>query len=78
MEVLSFENLVKQKFNGLSAGQKKVAEYLIQNLEEAAFSTAFQIGRKVGVSETTVIRLSYALGFNGFSEMQEGFKNNYL
>jgi DNA-binding MurR/RpiR family transcriptional regulator len=28
------------------------------------------IGRKVDVSETTVIRLSYALGFSGFSEMQ--------
>jgi DNA-binding MurR/RpiR family transcriptional regulator len=68
---VTFENLIKEKFGNLSAGQKKVAEYLIEQLEEAAFSTAGQIGRKVDVSETTVIRLSYALGFNGFSEMQE-------
>ncbi|MFC7394785.1 MurR/RpiR family transcriptional regulator [Scopulibacillus cellulosilyticus] len=78
METLTFENLVKEKFNSLSAGQKKVAEYLLQNLEEAVFSTAFQIGRKVDVSETTVIRLSYALGLGGFSDMQEKIKRQLL
>lgn len=67
---MSFELLVKESFNGLSPGQKKVAEYLLQNIEKAAFSTAVQIGREADVSETTVIRLSYALGFSGFSEMQ--------
>lgn len=71
---LTFETLIKEKFSSLSAGQKKVAEYLIEQLEEAAFSTAGQIGRKVDVSETTVIRLSYALGFNGFSQMQEAIQ----
>lgn len=74
MELVTFESLIKEKFSSLSAGQKKVAEYLIEQLEEAAFSTAGQIGRKVDVSETTVIRLSYALGFNGFSQMQEAIQ----
>ncbi len=74
MEPITFESLIKEKFGSLSAGQKKVAEYLIEQLEEAAFSTASQIGRKVDMSETTVIRLSYALGFNGFSEMQEAIQ----
>lgn len=64
------ENLIKDKYNSLSPGQKKVAEFLIEQMEEGAFNTAAQLGRKTQVSETTVIRLSYALGFNGFSEMQ--------
>jgi DNA-binding MurR/RpiR family transcriptional regulator len=75
---LDFISLVKERFNNLSPGQKKVAEYLFHNLEEAALSTAFQIGRKVEVSETTVIRLSYALGFEGFTEMQEKIKRELL
>ncbi|MCM3117818.1 MurR/RpiR family transcriptional regulator [Neobacillus sp. MER 74] len=66
----SFETIIKEKYDTLSPGQKKVAKYLIEKLDESAFSTAMMIGRKVEVSETTVIRLSYALGFNGFSEMQ--------
>lgn len=78
MDHMTFENLVKEKFNNLSPGQKKVAEYLIQQLDEAGFSTAAQIGRKAEVSETTVIRLSYALGFNSFSEMQDKIKKQIL
>lgn len=69
MEHMSFEQLVKERFNNLSTVQKKVAEYLIQQLEKAAFSKAVQIGLKAEVSETTVIRLSYALGFKGFTDM---------
>ncbi len=78
MEHLPFESLIKEKFNSLSPGQKKVAEYLIQHMEEAAFSTVVQIGRKVDVSETTVIRFSYALGFSGFTEMQENIQRQIL
>jgi DNA-binding MurR/RpiR family transcriptional regulator len=65
----NFETLIKEKYETLSPGQKKVAKHLIEKLDESAFDTATMIGRKVDVSETTVIRLSYALGFNGFSEM---------
>jgi DNA-binding MurR/RpiR family transcriptional regulator len=73
-----FKTLVKEKFSRLSAGQKKVAAYLVENLDEAAFKTAFQMGRKAEVSETTVIRLSYALGFQGFSEMQSRIQAQLL
>ncbi|MEH7373882.1 MULTISPECIES: MurR/RpiR family transcriptional regulator [Bacillaceae] len=65
----NFETIIKEKYGTLSPGQKKVAKHLIEKLDESAFDTATMIGRKVDVSETTVIRLSYALGFNGFSEM---------
>ncbi|MED1793703.1 MULTISPECIES: MurR/RpiR family transcriptional regulator [Brevibacillus] len=69
-EQTTFENLVKEKFNGLSAAQRKVAAHLLQHLDQAAFNTVVQIAREAEVSETTVIRLSYALGFSGFTEMQ--------
>ncbi|WP_285766976.1 MurR/RpiR family transcriptional regulator [Peribacillus sp. SI8-4] len=78
MEQLYFKGLVKEKFPHLSAGQKKVANYLIENLDEAAFKTAYQIGRKAEVSETTVIRFSYSLGFEGFSKMQERIQKQLL
>jgi DNA-binding MurR/RpiR family transcriptional regulator len=78
MEPLPFKQLVKNRFNNLSAGQKKVANYLIENLDMAVFKTAFQIGQQASVSETTVIRLSYALGFQGFSQMQEHIQQQLL
>jgi len=78
MEIQTFKNLVREKFSQLSAGQKKVANYLFENLDESAFKTAFQIGKEADVSETTVIRLSYALGFEGFSKMQTRIQKELL
>ncbi|WP_408009947.1 MurR/RpiR family transcriptional regulator [Pseudalkalibacillus sp. A8] len=69
---------IKEHFPSLSSGQKKVAEFLLQHKYDSALLTAFQIGRKVGVSETTVIRFSYALGFKGYSEMQERIRKEWL
>ncbi|WP_044640502.1 MurR/RpiR family transcriptional regulator [Risungbinella massiliensis] len=78
MKEISFGQLVKNTFPSLSAGQKKVAEYILGNLEQAAFQTSEQIGREVNVSQTTVIRLSYALGFSGFSKMQSSIQKDVL
>jgi DNA-binding MurR/RpiR family transcriptional regulator len=78
MDHLSLNQLIKENFSSLSPGQKKAAEFLIQHVNDAALMTAFQVGRKVGVSETTVIRLAYALGFSGFSEMQEKLRKDWL
>ncbi|WNC16018.1 MurR/RpiR family transcriptional regulator [Brevibacillus brevis] len=75
---MSFEQLVKDSFAQLSSGQKKVAEYLLTNIEKVAFYTAVQIGREAEVSETTVIRFAYALGFRGFSEMQAAIQQHVL
>ncbi len=74
----SLNQMIKENFSLLSPGQKKVAEFFIQHVNEAALLTAYQVGRKVGVSETTVIRLAYALGFSGFSQMQEKLRSDWL
>lgn len=74
----SIEQLVKGEFNGMSVAQRKVAEYLLHHPDEFALLTAKQISQEVGVSETTVIRLSYALGFSSFSEMQRWVREQML
>lgn len=76
--MMIFEDLVKKNFEGLSPGQKKVATYFLENKEQASYDTIAKIAREVGISETTVIRLSYALGFNGFSEMQKSLQLEIL
>lgn len=39
---------------------------------------ASEIGKRAGVSETTVIRFCYALGYKGFTEMQKEWKHHLL
>jgi DNA-binding MurR/RpiR family transcriptional regulator len=74
----TISQIIKGSYSSLSAGQKKVAEYIIQHMEQGALLTAFQMGKKVGVSETTVIRLAFALGFSGYSQMQERVRREWL
>jgi DNA-binding MurR/RpiR family transcriptional regulator len=69
---------IKRYYASLSPGQRKVAEYIMAHMDEGALLTAFQIGKRVGVSETTVIRFAYALGFSGYSQMQVLLRKEWL
>ncbi|MBS3977732.1 MAG: MurR/RpiR family transcriptional regulator [Syntrophomonadaceae bacterium] len=58
-----------------SAGQKMIAEYLLLNYDKAAFMTAARLGAVVGVSESTVVRFAYALGYDGYPQMQRALQD---
>ena len=51
---------------GFSKGQKRIAQYIQEHYESAAFMTAFKLGETVGVSESTVVRFAAELGFDGY------------
>ena len=61
-------NLISEKMNSFSKNQKKIAHYVLDNLNEAAFMTAARIGEAVECSESTVVRFATALGYSGFPE----------
>ncbi|MDF2531309.1 MAG: hypothetical protein K0Q65_890 [Clostridia bacterium] len=75
---MDFKSLVKNNFAGLSESQQKIAKYILDNLEEVVFDTAYQLGKKNSVSETTIIRFSYALGFEGFSDMNKAMRRSII
>jgi DNA-binding MurR/RpiR family transcriptional regulator len=67
---MSFHEKISRVFHTLTAGQKKVAQYALDYSHEFSKLTASEIGKKAGVSETTVIRFCYAVGFESFMQMQ--------
>jgi DNA-binding MurR/RpiR family transcriptional regulator len=75
---MSLSELIRNQFEDLSEGQKKVARFILEHPEEVAFNTATQIGIKVDVSESTVIRLSYSLGLDGFTHLQRLTRNQFV
>lgn len=58
----------------LSKGHKKIAAYIKENYDKAAFMTAAVLGKKVGVSESTVVRFATELGFKGYPELQRALQ----
>jgi len=67
--------LVAEKMQNLTPGQQETARFLLENPKEAAFLTAAQIGERVGVSESTVIRFASALGFDGYPGLRAAVKD---
>jgi DNA-binding MurR/RpiR family transcriptional regulator len=61
---------IQDKFPQIGRGQKKVAQYVLAHTEEVAFITAAELGRRVGVSEATVVRFAGLLGYPGFPAFQ--------
>ena len=63
--------LLQEKAPEFSKGQKKIAQYIMESYDKAAFMTANRLGRNVGVSESTVVRFAVDLGFDGYPSMQK-------
>lgn len=66
-----FDAKISAAYSGLTYSQRKVANYVQEKYEDVAFETLEKLAAKAGVSTTTVIRFSRALGYSGYSEMQE-------
>ncbi len=62
---------ISQLMPSFTKGQRKLAEYILENYETAAFLTAARLGEKVGVSESTAVRFATMLGYDGYPELQE-------
>jgi DNA-binding MurR/RpiR family transcriptional regulator len=58
----------------LSGKKRQVAKYILDNYVEASFLTAAQLADRVHVSEPTVIRLAYELGFGGYPELRDALQ----
>lgn len=62
---------IQNKMDSFSKGQKRIASYILNNYDQAAFQTANVLGKTVDVSESTVVRFATLLGYSGYPEMQK-------
>lgn len=65
---------IKNHMNSFSKGQKRIAGYILENYDKAAFMTASKLGGLVGVSESTVVRFASELGYDGYPSMQRALQ----
>lgn len=57
-----------------SKGQRRIAHFIIESYDQAAFMTASRLGKTVGVSESTVVRFAMELGYDGYPAMQKALQ----
>ena len=73
-----FLSILQQKEQSFSKGQKRIARYITEQYDKAAFMTANRLGKTVGVSESTVVRFAVDLGFDGYPSMQKAMREMVL
>lgn len=70
----SLFNNINSNFSEFSKGQKRIAKYICEEYDKAAFMTASKLGSTVGVSESTVVRFAMELGFEGYPALQKAMQ----
>jgi DNA-binding MurR/RpiR family transcriptional regulator len=65
---------VEARHAELSPVQRKVLDFLLAHPHDAVYLTTTALGRELGVSEASVVRLCRTLGFDGFRDFQQAFR----
>ncbi|MFJ3925356.1 MurR/RpiR family transcriptional regulator [Streptomyces sp. NPDC090022] len=67
---------VRAMFDGhrLSPGQRRIAQYLIDHLTEAAFLSITELAERAGVSQPSVTRFATSLGFSGYPALRDALQ----
>ena len=65
---------INQNISDFSKGHKKIANYITEHYDKAAYMTAAKLGVTVGVSESTVVRFATELGYEGYPELQNALQ----
>ena len=65
---------INSMYNSFSKGQKKIAKYILENYDKAAFMTAAALSETVGVSCSTVVRFAVELGFDGYPALSDSLQ----
>ena len=70
--------ILQSQAHTFSKGQRLIAKYITEAYDKAAFMTASKLGKKVGVSESTVVRFAVELGYDGYPSMQKAIQEMVL
>ena len=65
---------IRSGMDGFSKGQKRIAAFILDNYDRAAFMTAARLGETASVSESTVVRFAAQLGYDSYPEMQKALQ----
>ena len=67
-------HIIQSNMGTYSKGQKRIANYILENYDKAAFMTASRLGRAAHASESTVVRFAAQLGYTGYPDMQKALQ----
>jgi len=69
-----FQDRIREYYDELTPGFRRLADFLINYTLDAAFLTASELARRVKVDPATVVRFSQDIGYSGYRELSREIK----
>jgi DNA-binding MurR/RpiR family transcriptional regulator len=69
-----FKERIREYYDTLTPGFRKLADFIMENTLDAAFLTASELARRVNVDPATVVRFSQEIGYSGYRELSREIK----
>ena len=74
---VGFSQLIGERFPHLTKSEKRIANYLNQNLDDSAFLSAAEIADRLQLSEATMVRFARTLGFDSYPVMRLALQDDF-
>jgi len=68
--MLKLDDIRKQGSGPLTPTQKRVMDFVLKRPEEVVFLTASRLALRLDLSDTSIVRLAQALGYDGYPDLQ--------
>jgi DNA-binding MurR/RpiR family transcriptional regulator len=78
MDGADLQNMMLQKLPNLPGKTRRVTEYLLSNMRQAAFKSIGDVAAELQVSKAQLVRVARVLGFEGYSELKSCLQKTIL
>ena len=68
---------ILSSYDSLPKQQKKIADYIVSNINEVVFFSITKLATSLEISEATIVRFSQNLGYKGFPELKKDLVHYY-
>ena len=70
-------NKISTYYDSFTKQQKKIANYILDNMNDVIFDNVTYLAEQTGTSVASVVRFANALGYSGFPQLKEDLINYY-
>jgi DNA-binding MurR/RpiR family transcriptional regulator len=78
---ISYDELrgaIAQRHRSMSGRLQQIAEFVLDHPTEVALGTVAEVAGRSGVPPSAIVRFAHALGFGGFTQMQQVFRSRLV
>jgi DNA-binding MurR/RpiR family transcriptional regulator len=70
-KVSNVVQIIRERYDSLNDTHKKIADFILQNLEKATFSSLMEISKEIGISDASIIRFAREIGYKGYQDLRQ-------